>query len=181
MQEVSYITSNPDKAAHMTRLLGREIKPVTITIPEIQSLDLNEVVKEKAKAAFDILQQPLFVDDVSLQIDSLGKLPGPFIKFFLSEIGAQGICDIIDANNRKAIGQAALGFHDGNTVHVFYGEVVGSIARNQAGNNGFGWDRLFIPDGHSITRGEMQNDAYDKTSPRRIALEKFKVFLENKS
>ncbi|MBI5045036.1 MAG: non-canonical purine NTP pyrophosphatase [Candidatus Levybacteria bacterium] len=180
MEEISYITSNPHKAAHMSRLLNSSFSPISLAIPEIQSLDIDEVIREKAKAAYEVVKKPLFVDDISLTIHALGKLPGPFIKFFLSEIGADSLCRMI-SDERSALGEAALGYHDGQNIHIFHGQVKGKIAEKEMSENGFGWDRIFIPEGFSITRGEMSSADYDLTSPRRIALEKFRSLLNKKS
>lgn len=179
MQELSYITSNADKAAHMSRLLGSPIEPVAIEIPEIQSVDLQEVIEHKTKSAFELLKKPLFIDDVALVITAMNKLPGPFIKYFIQEIGNERICQIVDMfGSREAVAQAIIGYHDGTDMHFFEGKVKGTIADKPSGNKGFGWDNIFIPDGHTKIRSEMNNEEYDLTSPRAIAFTKLKQHLQ---
>lgn len=179
MQQLSYITSNPDKAKHMGRLLGHAIEPVSVTIPEIQSLDLEEIIVHKTQAAFDLIHKPLFVDDVSLVIHGMGKLPGPFVKFFLQELGTEKLCRLTDSfPSRKATAEAMIGYHDGTNISYFKGIVEGEIAKSPSGEKGFGWDEIFIPEGYTQIRAQMSDEDYDATSPRTRALEKLKTFLK---
>ena len=62
---------------------------------------------------------------------------------------------------------------------MFNGDVSGVISNSPRGKNGFGWDPIFIPDGHTNTWGEMDMDQQDKTSMRKIALKKLAVYLQN--
>lgn len=182
MKQVTFITGNASKAEQLSKYLGITVDHKKIDLVEIQSLDLSEVVKYKAIEAYRQIQSPVIVDDVSLVINSLGKLPGPFIKYFLSELGSEKMCQIVSkfADN-SAIAEVGIGYHDGVESMVFTGIIGGSIAKSPAGSNGFGWDEFFIPKGYTVTRGEMNDKDYDKTSPRRIALEKLNNFLKNKS
>jgi XTP/dITP diphosphohydrolase len=180
MNSLSYITSNPEKAKQMSRLLGYNVEIVSIVIPEIQSLDLQEVIKHKTSTAYNLLKKPLFLDDVSLVISAMNRLPGPLIKFFIQELGSEKICDIVNLfNSRDAIAQAIIGYHDGRNMHFFKGEVRGQIALKPNGKKGFGWDNIFIPQGYSKVRAEMTDYEYDQTSPRAIAFNQLKAFLQH--
>lgn len=163
----------------MGRFLDREIQPSDLSIPEIQSLDLQDVITHKTQAAFDLVKEPLFLDDVALIIEGMNKLPGPFIKYFIEEIGTQKLCEIVDLyETRNATAQTMIGYHDGQQMHFFKGEIKGTISKKPDGEKGFGWDEIFIPIGHTKIRAEMDEKEYDLTSPRRIALDKLKEFIE---
>lgn len=163
----------------MSRLLGLSIEPTRLLIPEIQSLDLRAVTIAKTKAAYDLIQKPLIIDDVSFVIHAMGRLPGPFIKFFIEEMGEEKLCRLVDLfHSREATAEAMIGYHDGEEVYIFHGSVHGMIAHSPLGEKGFGWDKIFIPDDYSFTRGEMNEEDYDKTSPRVLALRKLKAFLQ---
>lgn len=88
---LTFITSNPMKVEQLGWHLKFPVTHESLELPEIQSLNLDEVVTYKARAAFDHIQAPVLVEDFSLVIPALGKLPGPLIKYFLEEIGADGI------------------------------------------------------------------------------------------
>lgn len=90
MKEITFITGNPSKAEQLGRHLGHPVKHLKLDIPEIQSLDLREVTRHKVEEAFRQINSPVLVEDTSLTFNSLGKLPGPLIKWFLTELGNEG-------------------------------------------------------------------------------------------
>lgn len=178
-RQITFITGNASKARQLSQYLGLSILHKKINLIEIQSLDLSEVIKHKAIEAYRQIMSPVIVDDVSLVINSLGELPGPFIKYFLSELGSKKICQIVSGlEGNSAIAQVSIGYHDGTEASIFTGIIEGSIAKSPIGSNGFGWDEIFIPKGYTKTRGEMNDEDYDITSPRRMALEKLNKFLK---
>ncbi len=179
MQEIVFVTGNQSKADQLGKYLIHPIRHKKIELTEIQSLSLKEVVRHKAMEAYRHAKQPVIVDDTSLTITALGRLPGPFIKYFLEEIGHEGICRLVDNfKNRAAIAEIGIGFCDGQTTEFFSGVINGRIAEQPHGDQGFGWDSVFIPDGYDQTRAQLAGEAYDQTSPRRIVSEKVAAFLE---
>lgn len=177
-RQLTFITGNPNKAAQLGKYLEIPLLHRKIELEEIQSLSLEDVVKHKVSVAFEKVKTPVIVDDTSLVIKSLGNLPGPFIKYFLKELGNEKICQIV-ANfaDKTAKAFVDIGYYDGKNLEIFQGEIEGIIADKPDGNNGFGWDTIFIPNGYNKTRAAMEEEEYDETSPRRIALEKFKKYL----
>ena len=79
---VTFITGNRIKAEHLARHLDYPINHQSIDLDEIQSLDPNEIVTHKVRQAYSLIKRPVLVEDVSLIFNALGKLPGPFIKWF---------------------------------------------------------------------------------------------------
>jgi len=178
-ESITFITGNANKADQLSRYLGISVEHQKIDLTEVQSLDLAEVIKHKAEEAYRITQSPVTVDDVSLVIHSMGKLPGPFIKYFISELGNDGICKIASTfQDRSAIAQVCIGYYDGEHHEVCLGTIEGSIADEPRGDGGFGWDAIFIPHGYSQTRAEMSEEDYDATSPRKFALDRLKAYLD---
>lgn len=89
MKPITFITGNQQKADYLSRYIGVPIKHQKMDLEEIQSLDLEEIVTHKALAAYKKIDEAVIVEDVSLEFEALGQLPGPFIKFFQAEIGIQ--------------------------------------------------------------------------------------------
>ncbi len=56
---------------------------------------------------------------------------------------------------------------------------MGSVASSPKGERGFGWDPVFIPEGHTKTWGEMDAEEQKETSMRRIALKKLEAHLKS--
>lgn len=178
MKKLTFLTGNAGKAEQLAKYLRMPVDHQKLDLDEIQSLDLEEVITHKAKLAYSIIKKPVLVDDNSLKINCMGNLPGPFIKFFLKEIGEDKICKITHSfSDVTATTEVVIGLFDGENLSIFRGEIKGKIADKPKGERGFGWDCLFIPEGFDKTRGEMDEKEYDQTSPRKIALKKLERFL----
>ncbi len=181
METITFITSNKSKAEQLSRYLKLPLKHQSVEIEELQSLDPKKVVEHKARQAYKAIGTPVVVDDVSLVIHTLGRLPGPFIKFFLMEMGTEGICKLLDKyKDRSATASVMLGFYDGKEFKSFEASLDGSIAKSPKGQNGFGWNFIFIPKGLKKTYAELQGKAHDKVSIRLKAVKKLERFLLKK-
>lgn len=86
VQEITFITGNQDKADYLARYLGFPVEHLKLDLDEIQSLDLKEIVEHKVQQAYEKIRRPVLVEDVSLEFLALGRLPGPFIRFFLEKM-----------------------------------------------------------------------------------------------
>lgn len=180
MIELTFITGNAAKAEQLGRHLDHPVAHIKLDLPEIQSLDLKEIIAYKAKEAYKQVGGTVLVEDTALTFKALGKLPGPLIKWFLGELDNTGLCKLLDGyEDRSAVAECTFGLYDGDTLQVFDGRAAGSIAADPKGERGFGWDPIFIPEGHTKTWGEMDADEQKDTSMRRIALKKLEVYLRS--
>lgn len=182
MKKITFITGNKAKAELLAKHLKIKVDHKKLDIDEIQSLDLDEVVTKKAKAAYAIIKSPVLVEDVSLVYNALGRLPGPLIKWFLEELDNAGLCRLINhyKKDRSAIARVAFCYFDGNELKVFNAQIKGSIAAHPRGEKGFGWDPIFIPEGFNQTWAEMDEKDAGASSMRKVALEKFEKYLNNR-
>jgi len=130
-----------------------------LDIPEIQSLDVEEVAKAKALSAFKLTNSPVIVDDTGMSIDSLNGLPGAFVAWFLDNLKPEGILKILtNEKKREASVSTCIAYADQTGVFAFTGVIKGRISESLRGENGFGYDPLFIPDGSDKTYAEMTSD-----------------------
>ena len=176
---ITFVTGNPGKAEEIGKQINVGLANKALDLPEIQSLDIKEIIETKAREAFEQIGSPVLVDDASISIDDLGGLPGPLVKWFLNAIGNEGICRFADQSaSRSASAIVALGYFDGKEFTSFISEVRGTIAQHQSGKTGYGWDAVFIQEGYSVTRADLSFEEYDKASIRRPALNQLKEFLK---
>ncbi len=169
---IVFVSGNAGKAREVEAILGAPVERLPLDLPEIQALDVAEVVRHKAAAAFVAAGRPVLVEDTGLYVDALSGLPGALVKWFLQTIGPAGMCAMLPTDApRGATARTAVALCDANGVEVFVGEVRGEIARAPAGIGGFGWDPIFRPDGASRTFAEMEQDEKNRHSMRRAALE----------
>ncbi|GCE23059.1 non-canonical purine NTP pyrophosphatase [Dictyobacter kobayashii] len=178
MQTLTFITGNSDKAKQVGWHLDFPVTHKKIDLPEIQSLDLATIIEWKAKEAYKYVQSPVLVEDTSLRFCALGKLPGPLIKWFYSELGTSGLCQLLDGYpDRSAEAAVMFGLYDGQALHTFANSKEGTISPIPRGHNGFGWDPIFIPSGSEKTWAEMTIEEQKETSLRKIALEKLGNYI----
>ncbi|PJE64636.1 MAG: non-canonical purine NTP pyrophosphatase [Candidatus Ryanbacteria bacterium CG10_big_fil_rev_8_21_14_0_10_43_42] len=183
MTHLAFITGNDAKAKEVERYLLVPVKRYTYNLPEIQSLVLEHVVRDKAERAYAFIKKPVLVEDVSVTFGAFQyMLPGPFIKWFVEGVGNEALCRMLDGyDNRTAIAEVQYGFHDSDGVHIFSGKTEGIIADTPRGEDGFGWNSIFIPSGQKKTRAEMTDEEKDRTSMRKKALGALKEYLKERN
>jgi len=177
MDKITFITGNVAKAEYLAKTINMPIAHQKVELDEIQSLDLEKIAEHKAKQAYDILKTPVLVDDASLRFDCMGNLPGPFIRWFIDEIGNEKICKMI-SGDRSAYTEICFGLYDGKELKLFKPGIKGRIAESPRGENGFGYDMIFIPEGYDKTWAEMDDEEKSKTFLRNRAYKEIEEYLK---
>jgi XTP/dITP diphosphohydrolase len=158
--EALFVTSNPNKAREVAEILKVELTSVALDLPELQTLDVAEVAASKAATAREILDDPdspILVEDSGLVVEAWNGLPGALTKWFLRSVGNEGLLRMLsleEDRSAQAVCAVAVASADGS-VRAFTGVVRGSIAYQPRGAEGFGWDPIFVPEGHSETYAEL--------------------------
>ncbi len=159
-----FITGNQSKADYLSRQLGVTLQHQKVDLDELQSTDLHVIVAHKLRQAYDVVKQPVLVEDVSLSFSALGDLPGPYIKWFVEHAGDEACCRMLDGfEDRTAVIRCTFGYYDGTDMTFFDSALPGTIAHEPKGENGFGFDRFFINEGRDITRAEMSQAENERT------------------
>jgi inosine triphosphate pyrophosphatase len=179
MAKITFITGNQGKADYLAKYLGFPIDHHKLDLDEIQSLDLKQIVEYKVKQAYEQVRRPVLVEDVALEFCALGRLPGPLIKWFLEEIDMATICSLLEGKDRSAIARCVFGYFDGRTLKILEGSMRGKIPEKPAGNKGYGWDPIFIPEGYVVTRAELSEEDDKKTYLQFKPFAELKSFLES--
>jgi non-canonical purine NTP pyrophosphatase (RdgB/HAM1 family) len=172
LAELTFVTSNAGKLREAEAVLGVRLDHHGLDLPELQSLDLEEVVRHKARAAFERLRRPVLVEDTALELAGMGGFPGPLVRFLLDRVGPQGISTLAACfGDPQATARCITAAIDGETTVLGTGAVAGEIAASARGGGGFGWDSVFIPEsGDGRTYAEMDDEAKNAISHRRRAL-----------
>ena len=181
MLDITFITGNQNKADYLAKYLGYPVKHKKVDLDEIQSLDLRAIVEHKVRQAYEIVQAPVLVEDVSLEFEALGRFPGTFIKFLVDEVSPDIICHMLDNLSRDAVARCVFGYYDGKELRLFEGYMKGAISMQPKGENGYGWDKIFIPEGYEVTRAEMNEEDDKKTYTTIKPFADLKEFIENLS
>lgn len=173
-----FITGNKNKFEEVKSIL-QNVEQLDIDLPEIQETDAHKVIEAKLREAFNHREGEFIVEDTSLYFNCLNGLPGTFIKWFMKSIGNEGLVNlVIKYGNNKAVAKTVIGYaKNAKEIYYFEGEIHGKIVEPRTTSN-FGWDPIFLPDGHQKTFAEMDTSEKNEISMRRIATQKLKEFLE---
>ncbi len=164
-------TTSDDKLSEVQRILKRPIVRYDIEFVEPQEVELETVVRAKAQQAYDRLRSPVIVEDSGLFVNSWNGLPGALVRWFLQRVGPEGICSMLQQfPSREATAQTLVAYHDGQ-IRTFRGVVAGQVPNSPRGENGFGFDSIFVPAGSNRTYAEMDPAEKDHYSMRRRAFE----------
>lgn len=175
---ITLVTGNPNKLRELQAIMeGTDVTSREIDVPEIQSMNLEEIVRAKVRSAFDAVGSPVIVEDVSFEISALNGMPGPFVKWWAKTAGYEPaliVCEKTGDWAAKAICGSA--YCDGDRLEYVEAEVTGRLTAKSEGD-GFGFDFYFIPDGYDRTFAQLGPDIKNQISHRARSLRMLKEKL----
>lgn len=188
-----FATNNQNKATEINAILGTAFKISTlreigleIDIPEPHAT-LEENAREKSTTTYKLTQSDCFGEDTGLEVEALQGAPGvrsaryagehcnteDNIKKLLQELATE--------QNRKARFRTVISLIENGNEYQFEGVCEGMIAWTSHGEQGFGYDPIFIPLGSTKSFASMTLDEKNKFSHRKKAVEKLVAHLHQKS
>lgn len=172
-----FITGNKGKFDELKALIP-QIEQLDIDLPELQEIDSQKIIEAKLQEALKHQSGEFIVEDTSLYLDGLKGLPGPLAKWFLKTVGNEGLYQMATASgNMKATAKTIIGYAKSGTEITFFEGVASGTIVAPRGDQGFGWDPVFQPDGFDKTLAEMTLDEKNKISTRKIAAAKLQESL----
>jgi XTP/dITP diphosphohydrolase len=192
MKPLIYLaTQNSHKVDEIKDLLGDLFDIRTVyelglveDIPETGQT-LHENSFQKASYIAELYQVTCLSDDSGLEVAALGGAPGVYSARYAGEpkndlANLQKLLREMEGQaNRSARFVTVLTFHHQGQFEQFEGEVLGEITMEPRGEQGFGYDPVFQPQGHTRTFAEMSMAEKNQLAHRARALQKFKAFLSN--
>jgi XTP/dITP diphosphohydrolase len=184
-------THNPGKARELAEILENRFQLITagelgLAEPEETETSFVGNALLKARAAADASGLPALADDSGLSAAALDGSPGvysarwagPDRDFYVAMRKVEERLEEADGENRSAwfTCALALAWPQGAAV-VVEGRIDGSLTFPPRGTRGFGYDPIFVPEGHDLTFGEMEPAAKDAMSHRARAFAKLKAAL----
>ena len=173
-----FLSSNPNKIAEAKAILsaaGFDLIAVERKLEEIQSANVELLVRDKCIKAFRLIGRPVFVEHTGLYIEAVNGFPGGLTEIFWDTLGAERVAGLFGKDDGAAVARTRIGYCDGRCVHQFEGEVSGTLARKPRGDTSQ-WDCVFIPEGSKQTFAEM-GQRKNEISMRRKALDRLAAFL----
>ena len=167
LRSLVLVTGNPNKLEEARRITGVEIEAVDIDLPEIQSANLEEVLRAKGDEAWRRVGRPLIVEETGLELAALNGFPGPMVKWMIDSVGPEGLADAaIRLGDARAVARCQLLVVDGDETVMAEGSAAGTLVLPARGDFGFGWDPVFQPDGHDRTSAELGQEIKDRIGHR---------------
>lgn len=192
MKKILIATNNPGKIKEIQEIL-KEYKILTLKDLECEievEEDQNTFEgnsKKKAKEISEIVKMPCIADDSGLCIDIFEGWPGVYTARFLGENATQeqrndAILEKmknLKGEQRTARVKCYMTYYENGKYVIGIGEVVGRIAEQKRGENGFGFDEIFELE-NGKTYAELTKEEKNNVSHRKLALQNLKRKLENK-
>ena len=188
--ELIFASHNENKVREIRAVLPGSIRVLSLNdigfheeIAETGST-LEENARIKAETIFDQTGKNVFADDSGLFVEALHGAPGVYSSRYAGTGNSRdNISKLLDNlknhENRNASFQTVFCvIMDGKTTFL-KGEIHGKIIEEEKGNQGFGYDPVFIPDGFHETFAEMSSGAKNQISHRTKAVQKLINFIEN--
>lgn len=185
-----FATQNLNKLKEIQQLV-----PPAVEVISLRDLDCNEDIEEtgatleenallKARFIYEKFGLDCFADDTGLEVEALNGAPGVYsARYAGKEQDANRnmdklLAELGDANNRRAAFRTVIALLIGGKEYLFEGAVHGAITREKRGAAGFGYDPVFLADGHSKTFAEMSAAEKNSISHRARAVNKLVDFLK---
>jgi XTP/dITP diphosphohydrolase len=177
--KIRFVTNNEHKLKEVQSLLTQvEVIAAKLKIDEIQTDDVEKLVRDKLLKAFKKVGRPVFVEHTGLYISSLNDFPGGLTQVFWDKLQAERFSELLGRyKDTKAIAKTTIGYCDGKKIFYFHGEIIGKISPEPKGNRDFQWDCVFIPDGEEKTFSEL-GAKKSEISMRKIAFDAFNQYLK---
>lgn len=184
-----FATNNNNKVLEIRQVLPPNFKIITlkeagilVDIPEPHdTLEANAI--EKVDYIFKSTNQNAFAEDTGLKVDFLNGEPGVKSARYAGDekIDSRNIelllKNLENVTNRAANFTTIIALRFNGNLHLFEGICHGKIIEAPRGENGFGYDPIFIPDGSDKTFAEMTMAEKNKFSHRKKATQQLIDFL----
>ena len=201
MMKIVFATNNQHKLEEIRQILGSKFEVLSLNdigchddIPEDHDT-LQENALQKAQFIAEKYGYDCFADDTGLEVDALGGEPGVHSARYAaldgdgseshdSEANMQKLLRKLgNNNNRKARFRTVIALleSDGNgnkVAKLFEGIVEGRIAHEKSGEEGFGYDPIFVPDGYDQSFAELGADIKNTISHRARAVKKLADYFK---
>ena len=188
-----FATNNQHKVDEIRSVLKGPLELITlkeagldIEIPEPYDT-LEENARTKSSTIFNMTGTDCFSEDTGLEVEALGGEPGVKSARYAGEGRSfeanidkllekmQGVSD------RRARFRTVISLLINGQETLFEGICEGRIIGERRGNNGFGYDPVFVPDGSALSFAEMDMEGKNRFSHRKKATQKLVAFLNSLS
>jgi len=175
MRKIYFATGNEGKIEEMKTLFeerGVEIEKVDVDVPEIDTMDVEDVARRKALDSYnkafekDLVGKGdmIIVEDTGFYVESLGGFPGAEAAFFSRTAGVEKLLPLLEAEeDRSAYFKTAIGVVKNGEVNTFTGKLLGKVPEESTGESHeyLPYNSFFIPDAREGEKSLAQDSMYE--------------------
>ena len=168
------------------QILSLEEIGCTEDIPETaDTIEGNAILK--ANYVTEKYGYDCFADDTGLEVSALNGAPGVYSARYAGEQKDANdnmdklLSELKDKTNRKANFKTVIALNLNGNQNLFTGIINGKIIEEKIGNNGFGYDPIFVADGYEKTFAELSMEEKSTISHRGIAVKELILFLQKQT
>ncbi len=189
MTTLIFATNNKNKVEEIRKVIGNKFDIITleeagidIDIPEPHDT-IEENAVEKSTFIYKLTGKNVFGEDTGLEIEALYNEPGVLSARYAGDEKShqknieKALLNLKGIENRTAQFKTIISLVINGKQSMFEGICKGKITTEIKGNNGFGYDPIFIPDGSNKTFAEMNLEEKSIFSHRRKATDKLIAYL----
>jgi XTP/dITP diphosphohydrolase len=187
--QLVFASNNKNKIKEIQALIPNTIQIISLEdigciedIPETaETIEGNAILK--ANYVSSNYGYDCFADDTGLEVDSLNGAPGVYSARYAGEQKDANdnmdklLLELKDKSNRKANFKTVICLNLNGTQQLFTGIITGKIIDEKIGTNGFGYDPIFIAEGHQKTFAQLTLEEKAHISHRGIAVAQLIAFL----
>ncbi len=193
MRRIVFATNNDHKLYEIKKALNEKFEVVSLKEIGFNSEisedyeTLQENAHQKAETVVDFLGEKfkglVFADDTGLEVDALDGRPGVYsaryagINCSFQDNVDKMLEEMTGIENRNAQFRTVIALVNHSSSNYFEGIVKGEILNSSQGNEGFGYDPIFSPNGFNESFAEMSIEAKNLISHRGLAVQKVVDFL----
>lgn len=192
MKKLVFATNNAHKLSEIRAILKDKVEILSLSdincnvdIPETEdTLEGNSLLK--ARYVYDHYNLNCFADDTGLEVEALHGAPGVHTARFAGDnkdtnANVDKLLKCLEGEqNRKGCFRTVITLIFDGDVEVFEGCIRGEITEKREGNDGFGYDPVFKPEGYDKTFAEMGAEEKNRISHRGQAVQKLCRYLQDK-
>lgn len=191
MKTLVFATANPHKIREVKEILGDRYHIISLVdigctedIPETQDTFAGNAL-QKARYVKAHYGHDCFAEDTGLEVDALDGAPGVYTARYAgpqrdAQDNMQRVLEqLADTGQRSARFRTVIALLMDGKEYLFEGIAEGSIAEAPRGDQGFGYDPIFIPKDYDQTFAELDSREKNAISHRGKAVDKLTTFLRN--
>lgn len=189
IKRLLFVTNNAHKLTEIRQIAGNQMEILSLADTgfsgEIEETapDLEGNALQKARFIHNLYGLNCFADDTGLEVDALDGAPGVLsaryagIKATYADNVNKLLTEMEGKTQRTARFRTVIALIINNKEYLFEGRIEGTISLSTSGDEGFGYDPVFVPQGYTQTFAELPAAEKNRISHRGLAVEKLMQFL----